>query len=143
MIAKMAANKVARDAKSVDVNVGKIKELLVHAKVKQPVFRAEGLKFSLAPTALKNGQPAANAGAVYVKAGDEYQGKIFDGKFQAGRDCLDDTPQAVVRTAQDPRGVAVQYGRDTGICSCCGRTLTDPVSIEMGIGPICAMKWGL
>ncbi len=143
MISKMAANKVARDAKSIDVNVGKIKELLVHAKVKRPVFRAEGLKFSLAPTALKNGQPAANAGAVYVKAGDDYQGKIADGKFRAGRDCLDDTPQAVVRAAQDPRGVAVQYGRDTGICACCGRTLTDPVSIEMGIGPICAEKWGL
>ena len=143
MIAKMAANKVARDAKSIDVNVGKINDLLVHAKVKRPVFRAEGLKFSLAPVTLKNGQPAANAGAVYVKAGDEYQGKISGGKFHAGRDCLDDTPQAVVRAAQDPRGVAVQYGRDTGICACCGRTLTDPVSIEMGIGPICAEKWGL
>jgi hypothetical protein len=31
------------------------------------------------------------------------------------------------------------FGKATGICGCCGRTLTDPVSITRGIGPIC---WG-
>jgi hypothetical protein len=36
----------------------------------------------------------------------------------------------------------VAYGRATGSCSCCGRELTDPVSIEAGIGPICAGRFG-
>lgn len=28
-------------------------------------------------------------------------------------------------------------------CSCCGRTLTDPTSVRLGIGPICRSKRGL
>lgn len=31
------------------------------------------------------------------------------------------------------------FGKSTGICGCCGRTLTDPLSITRGVGPIC---WG-
>lgn len=33
---------------------------------------------------------------------------------------------------------AAQYGKQTGVCCQCGRTLTNPDSIEAGIGPICA-----
>lgn len=36
---------------------------------------------------------------------------------------------------------ASAYGRRTGRCGICGRELTDPVSIERGIGPICADKF--
>ena len=32
--------------------------------------------------------------------------------------------------------------RLTGACSCCGRELTNQVSIDRGIGPICAVKFG-
>ena len=32
-------------------------------------------------------------------------------------------------------------GRTTGVCQCCGRELTDPQSIEQGIGPICAQNF--
>ena len=35
---------------------------------------------------------------------------------------------------------AKQYGKSTGVCVCCGRTLTNPDSIELGIGPICRSK---
>lgn len=43
----------------------------------------------------------------------------------------------------DPEGALVQFGRVTGSCGICGRTLVDPVSIARGIGPICAAKGGL
>lgn len=33
------------------------------------------------------------------------------------------------------------YGKETGRCILCGRELTNPVSIEQGIGPICAGKY--
>lgn len=33
---------------------------------------------------------------------------------------------------------AKAFGHKTGVCINCGRTLTDPVSVENGIGPICA-----
>ena len=122
-----------------DVVLDKLEEMMTWNGFARSLVDQHLAKGRLSP----NQWAAANAGAVYVKHGDQYQGKISGGKFHAGRDCLDDTPQAVVRAAQDPRGVAVQYGRDTGICACCGRTLTDPASIEVGIGPICAEKWGL
>lgn len=38
---------------------------------------------------------------------------------------------------------AKEYGRETGVCISCGAELTDPVSIEAGIGPTCAKKWGV
>jgi hypothetical protein len=38
---------------------------------------------------------------------------------------------------KDPLAAARENGIKTGRCSCCGRPLTDPVSIGYGIGPIC------
>lgn len=36
-----------------------------------------------------------------------------------------------------PKEAAERFGREIGACAVCGRTLTDPVSREIGIGPIC------
>lgn len=36
---------------------------------------------------------------------------------------------------------AAEFGRLYGACMVCGRTLTDPESIERGIGPICAGRF--
>ena len=33
------------------------------------------------------------------------------------------------------------YGKETGRCILCGRELTNPVSVEQGIGPICAGRY--
>lgn len=37
---------------------------------------------------------------------------------------------------------ASAFGRITGQCLICGRTLTDPSSIDRGIGPVCASRMG-
>jgi hypothetical protein len=37
----------------------------------------------------------------------------------------------------DPKHFSAQYGKHTGICGVCSRTLTDPKSIAKGIGPVC------
>lgn len=42
---------------------------------------------------------------------------------------------------RDPRAAAAAYGKLSGICGCCGRDLTDPVSIEQGIGPVCRERF--
>jgi|GEM_PF-2749323 len=42
----------------------------------------------------------------------------------------------------DPEAAAVRHGKASGRCSICSRDLTDPVSIERGIGPICIGKAG-
>jgi hypothetical protein len=50
--------------------------------------------------------------------------------------------EAILTAAADPLAAAVAFGRETGSCSCCGRELTVKASIERGIGPICAEKFG-
>ena len=42
---------------------------------------------------------------------------------------------------EDPEAAAARHGRASGRCSVCSRDLTDPESIERGIGPICATKF--
>ena len=44
--------------------------------------------------------------------------------------------------AQDPLKAAKLHGMETGQCCCCGRELTNKTSIKLGIGPICAEKYG-
>lgn len=39
------------------------------------------------------------------------------------------------------REMAARFGHQTGICACCGRDLSDPKSVELGIGPVCARKY--
>lgn len=85
---------------------------------------------------------SANAGGLYVKADGEYVGKIMSGRFLCTRECSDDVKERVLSACADPKAAAVAYGKQTGSCSCCGRKLTDPVSIENGIGPICADNYG-
>lgn len=36
---------------------------------------------------------------------------------------------------------AQAFGHEFGICMCCGALLTNPESIERGIGPVCATKF--
>ena len=54
----------------------------------------------------------------------------------------DDVKATIMAVANDPLTAAIRYGKVSGECSCCGRELTDPRSIERGIGPICAEKFG-
>ena len=51
--------------------------------------------------------------------------------------------QLLEDVAQDPMKAAKLHGMETGSCSCCGRELTNRASIQLGIGPICAEKYGL
>lgn len=41
----------------------------------------------------------------------------------------------------DPLAAAKKYGKLAGRCCSCGKDLTDPESIEAGIGPICASRF--
>ena len=70
----------------------------------------------------------------------KYLGKVT----RSGIDSrLSDTVrQTILAAANDPLSAAIRYGKVSGQCSCCGRELTDPRSIERGIGPICAEKFG-
>jgi hypothetical protein len=44
--------------------------------------------------------------------------------------------------ADTPEAAAKRFGKEIGRCGMCGRTLTNPESIERGIGPVCAGNSG-
>lgn len=64
------------------------------------------------------------------------------GEFRQLRRGLSDADSAaaraeLLRVEADPMAAAKAHGILTGRCTCCGRPLTDPNSIAIGIGPIC------
>lgn len=137
--ATRAAEKAQRVAAAPSVDITAIETAFANAKatgVASPKLRLDTFKFSPA----KPG--GANAGAVYVKEGDTYLGKIVGGKFHRARECSPETEARVVTVASDPKQAAIAYGQRTGSCACCGRELTNHASIDLGIGPICAGRFG-
>jgi hypothetical protein len=112
--------------------------------LKQPFFRTEALNIKPAKKdarilyVLDRRIPDRDGGR-----NGTYVGKIVDGRFEARREAQSDTLDRLVALAADPLKAAVEYGRSTGICCCCGRELSDPVSVANGIGPICQSKWGM
>jgi hypothetical protein len=138
--AAKAAARQAVAAASVDMDAGKVKAAFDAA-------RAAGLsriKLTVGRvTITRAADTGRNPGALYVKAAGEYAGKIVDGRFTPSREAAGDS--ALIAELRgifaDPAAAARTHGQQTGSCSCCGRTLTDPVSIENGIGPICAGRF--
>lgn len=99
-----------------------------------------------------------NPGSLYVKVDGQYAGKIAaDGRWAPGRDApatlgaklaeIDADPQTAIKGDALARARRIAEAELAGEqvevpCGCCGILLTDPVSRERGIGPICAGKWG-
>ena len=136
---KVEAAERAANAPVCDVSA--IATAFAHAKakgIKRPKMRLAGYKFSEAPAT------GRNAGALYVVrvSDDQYMGKVQDGKFSRVRECSVAEEAEIVAVSSDPHNAAIAYGRRTGECCICGRELTNHVSIEAGIGPICAEKFG-
>lgn len=138
--ARRAEKAAEKAAGAVTVSLATIETMFNAARekgLKKLAYRAHGLVVSPAAATGKN------PGAIYVKtSGGEYLGKVTGGKFLATSAASDTQKAALLAIAADPAGEARQYGKETGICCCCGRELTDKNSIEAGIGPVCADKWG-
>lgn len=143
MVDKVEAGRAAKAAEraaapKVEVDLSPIRnmfETAVSGGYKKPVYRAEGLVLKRAP------DHGRNPGALYVTdaESEEYLGKIVGTQYMG----KGNAEAALLVIAADPAGAAIKYGRRTGRCSCCGRELTKHASIDAGIGPICAEKWGL
>jgi hypothetical protein len=130
-----------RAASAPVVTVARIEEAFAAARqngVQRPKTYLGDFKFSMAPAS------GRNAGSLYVTrtSDDAYLGKVSDGRFFRVRECDAATESAIVAVASDPKEAAIAFGRRTGRCSCCGRELTNHASIDLGIGPICAEKYG-
>ncbi|AFU86664.1 hypothetical protein D869_gp250 [Caulobacter phage CcrRogue] len=134
------AERVAREAAAPAISLAKLEEAFFHAKgsgLKNITLRLAGYKFK--PAAMDS----TNAGAIYVRTVEGvYMGKVMNGKFLKVRDCTAEQEAEILALAADPHAAAIAYGQRTGSCSCCGRELTNHASIDAGIGPVCATKFG-
>lgn len=141
-VAKDAERNVERAARveaAPQIDISKIEVSFlkaVEAGIKRPKLRLAEFKFSPAPVT------GNNAGAIYVKAGETYLGKIAGGKLFKSRDCDASTEASILVAAADPEAAAIAYGRQFGQCAICARELSNQESIDRGIGPICADKFG-
>ncbi len=76
---------------------------------------------------------------VYIYENGHYVGKITEKGHLEGnvsedvKNLLDDANDNLLQLAKI-------YGHESGCCSICGRTLNDPLSVQMGIGPVCAKR---
>lgn len=63
------------------------------------------------------------------------------GDFRYVRVTAQEWKLAVKLIAEDPGFASQCFGQEVGACGVCGSPLTDPESIALGIGPICAKKY--
>jgi len=138
-------NEVAQKARAKNqapnLTVDKINELFEVPKsngLKYPKFTVGDITLSL-PT--ENSDPR-NKDAIYVKHNGVYVGKIDGGKFQPTSRCDSSVGVRLLEIAKDPRGEAIGHGHMHGNCSMCRKKLSDPRSMKIGMGEICANNWG-
>lgn len=137
--AKWEADRALAKAQAKEVTVEAIEVAFTKAKdagIKWPKLRLDSFVFSPA------GANSANAGAVYIKEGETYLGKVLNGKLFKSRDCSIEQEQRIIDAAHDPKSAAIAYGKRFGSCSACGRELSNEESINLGIGPVCAERFG-
>lgn len=137
--------KEARAAAAPTVEVNKIEAAFAVARAAAAKDR-EGLRwlqlrldtfvFSDAPA---NGSYAA---AIFIKEGVTKLGRVTGGKLHCAPDTNDATRDRILAAIADPAAAAKAYGQRTGECSVCGRVLTNADSRKLGIGPICAERFG-
>ena len=100
------------------------------------------------------GQKSTNRGGINITDGRPYGSNLFFGKISstgsvkwskpANVDNMGYKIEGLIRNfAENPAGVAKLYGTQTGSCMFCGLTLTDPQSVAVGYGPVCAANYGL
>ncbi|HML30380.1 MAG TPA: DUF6011 domain-containing protein [Hyphomicrobium sp.] len=130
-----------------------IVDLLTNADLKKPSVRFVFADGTLGKVYLASAT-GSNAGHVYVKDGSQYAGKITpEGAFRPV-DLSDDRKAELIAVltsvAEDPFAAAKLFAdatksedREHGSCCFCAHELTDPRSIAVSYGPICAAKYHL
>lgn len=133
------------------VDVSKIEKAFAVAREK--AHRARQVGMWLKPLRLQSGEHALSfrpgsdgsewAGMIFVKTENGQKlGHVKAGKFIRRFECTDAQEAAVLDACSDPAKAAVAYGKAWSICAVCARTLTNDESIERGIGPVCAERFG-
>lgn len=92
------------------------------------------------------GERSNRPGTINVTSVDRecWFGRIApDGSFEPSRGSTDEVVELLRELSVDPAKAAADYGKRTGNCCFCHIKLTDPRSVDVGYGPVCADNWGL
>jgi hypothetical protein len=95
------------------------------------------------------GATSSNPGGLWVTDGGSWGDSVYfgrinaDGTFRARREMGTDAREQARRLAAFGTVEIAAAGRRSGRCAYCARRLTDPVSIALGYGPVCAGYHGL
>lgn len=135
------AEAAAREANAPAAVIARIEEAFAKAaasNLKAPALSIGGLRFTPAKA------DSRNPGAIYAKEKESgtYLGKFAQGRFVRSGYCTDERQAQLLSIAADPLAAAVNHGKMTGRCAICSRKLSDPPSVDRGIGPVCAEKFG-
>jgi hypothetical protein len=108
----------------------------------------------LTVTIARAGADGRHPGSFYVRGltgfgetGSVYAGRISpEGHFFPSRDCDTSVLALLDEFEQGPADYALAYGQRSGRCFACDAKLDDPISIGIGVGPVCAkhyrIPWG-
>lgn len=80
-----------------------------------------------------------NVGHLYLFENGNYVGKITPEGALKG-DVSEDTLNLLEDANENLLKLAQMYGHETGQCSICSRPLSDKISLQLGIGPICLKR---
>lgn len=146
---KLATDLIGREQSADATDSGDAKFAALFAAFE--AAKAKGAKRLTLRFAGINVKPSRDGAALWVTSQTEteegrygLQPKYLGKVTRTGMDSRlpDDVKSVLTEAAADPLTAAIRYGEVSGECSCCGRKLTDPQSIERGIGPVCATKFG-
>lgn len=115
-------------------------------QLKHPKLRLQ-TEDGLPVTLSRAGANSRNAGHIYITDGGPYGANIYYGRITPdGKALYKDAPASVIAMLEkfnaDPKAEMLIQGQRTGRCCLCGRELTNAVSLALGVGPVCADKWG-
>jgi hypothetical protein len=82
-----------------------------------------------------------NVGCIYVFDNNEYVGKITTNGELKADNVSEDIKNLLEDANENLLALAKLFGHTTGSCSVCGRTLSDPLSVQLGMGTVCRKRF--
>jgi hypothetical protein len=120
------------------VTFGPYKQL-VNKMYDAGAYRSTKFQVRLPGVTLSTVTKGVNVGCVYL-----YENKNYVGKITSIGELVGDVSEDIQNLLEDANENLLQlaklFGHSTGQCSICGRELSDKISIERGIGPICEQR---
>jgi hypothetical protein len=102
--------------------------------------KARKLHIHLPDVSISTVISGSNIGSLYIYENKCYIGKITQDGVLVGN-VSEDVKNILLDANDNLLKLAQLYGHETGVCAVCHRELSDPISIKMGIGPVCAKRF--